>query len=296
MSSSKLQITVAETTPKAAIETVHFNVERTDLSGTLFSPAGPPIAAIVLHGATGVPHRFYRHFARWLAEQGYACLTYDYRDFGASSHGHLRHSKATMVEWGTQDQPAAQRYLEARFPNTPLWVIGHSLGGLMVPFHEGARRISRLITIASGPVRLRDHPWPYRGVAAAFWYGPGAWATRLMGYLPAKALRVGRDLPAGVYWQWRLWCTTEGFYNNDIGHGLPAADWTGFTGDMKVVAIKGDDMVPPAAVWRLMQYYPAASKRQLTVHPNEYGLKSIGHINAFAPQNAAIWPSLIANA
>lgn len=279
--------------PVAGVENVKFRADRAELCGTLHKPAGPPRALVVLHGATGVPHRYYRHFAAWLSEQGYACLTYDYRDFGASSQGPVKRSKATMAEWGIQDQSAAQCYIEARFPDVPVWVIGHSLGGLMVPFQSGASRIKRLITVASGPVHIKDHPWPYRGVAAVFWYGPGAWATRVLGYLPAKALRVGRDLPAGVYWQWRRWCTTQGFYLGDVGHDLPVPDWRAFTGDMKVVAVKGDAMVPPAAVWRGMQNYPEANKRQMTVRPEDYGLKNVGHIGAFAPQNAAIWPSLI---
>ena len=274
-------------------EHVTFRADRALLSGTLYHPAGVPKAAIVLHGATGVPHRYYRHFAAWLAEQGYISLTYDYRDFGKSAKGPLKRSKATMAEWGVLDQSAAQRFLESKVPDVPLWVIGHSLGGLMVPFQCGADRISRLITIASGPVHLRDHPWPYRAVAASFWYGPGAWATRLMGYLPAKALRIGSDLPAGVYWQWRRWCTTRGFYLGDVGRGLPVPDWKAFAGELKVVAIEGDDLVPPAAVWRGMQNYPQASKRQLTLRPSDYGLNNVGHIGVFAARNIAIWPSLI---
>ena len=277
------------------VEDVKFRADRAQLSGMLFRPAGTPKAAIVLHGATGVPHRFYRHFAGWLAGQGYACLTYDYRDFGASASGHLKRSKATMADWGLLDQSAAQRTLEAAVPGVPLWVIGHSLGGLMVPFQEGANRIARLITVASGPTHLFDHPWPYRAVAAAFWYGPGAWATRLMGYLPAKALRIGADLPAGVYWQWRRWCTTRSFYLGDVGRGLPVPDWKAFDGAMKVVAIEGDNLVPPVTVWRGMEHYPEASKRQFTVRPSDYGLKQVGHIGVFAPQNAVIWPSLIAH-
>ena len=279
--------------PCAVVENVKFRADRAQMTGTLHRPDGAPTAAIVLHGATGVPHRYYRHFASWLAGQGYACLTYDYRDFGASANGHLRQSKATMAEWGVKDQSAAQRVIEETFPDAPLWVIGHSLGGLMVPFQEGANRISRLITIASGPVHLRDHPWPYRAVAAAFWYGPGPLATKVLGYLPAKALRIGRDLPAGVYWQWRRWCTTHSFYLGDVGRGLPVPDWKAFTGEMKLVAIADDDLVPSAAVWRHMQSFPEARKRQLTLNPDDFGVGKIGHIGVFDRTKAAVWPKLI---
>jgi predicted alpha/beta hydrolase len=102
------------------------------------------------------------------------------------------------------------------------------------------------------------------------------------------------DLPAGVYWQWRRWCTTHGFYLADIGRSLPMPNWTALQGKAKFVAISDDGHVPPAAVWRLMQHYPEAVKSQLTLRPEVFGLKSIGHIAAFSPRNAVLWPQIIA--
>lgn len=270
-----------------------FRADRAELAGRLFRPKGRAKAAIVLHGAVGVKQRYYRHFARWLAEQGYTCLTYDYRDFGASGRGHLRRSKATMVDWGMRDQTAAQRALEAASEDAPLWVIGHSMGGFMMPFQEDVARVERLITVASGPVHYSDHPWRYRAVALAFWYGPPAWATGLLGYLPARAMRIGHDLPSGVYWQWRRWCTSREFNLGDVGRDLPVPDWKAFRGRLKAVAIADDDVIPPACVWRGMQNFPKARKRQQVVRPAEYGLKKIGHLGVFKPECAAVWPGLL---
>lgn len=275
-------------------EELQFRADRALLSARLFRPAtATPHAAIVLHGATGVPQGYYRDFAAWLAAQGYACLTYDYRDFGASAQGHMRTSNATMADWGVADQTAAQAQMAALFPQSPLWVIGHSLGGMMVPFQASVNRIDRLITVASGPVHLSDHPWPYRAVAALFWHGPPALATALLGYLPARAFRFGPDLPAGVYWQWRRWCTTRGFYTCDAGRSLPMPEFRAYDGPMKLVAVADDQMVPPAAVWRLMQSYPEARKRQLVLHPGDHGLPRIGHIGAFHRKNAVLWPEIM---
>ena len=82
-----------------------------------------------------------------------------------------------MADWGVQDQPAAQAALKARLPDTPLWVIGHSLGGFMLPFQPDTAEIARLITVASGAAYVGDHPWPYRAMALLFWYGPGPLAA-----------------------------------------------------------------------------------------------------------------------
>ena len=272
---------------------VSFRADVVTLNGTLFRPAGPPRAAAVLHGATGVPARFYRHFARWLAAQGIACLTYDYRDFAGSSSGSLRRSQATLARWGLGDQPAAQAALEREYPGVPVWVIGHSLGALMVPFHPRAHAISRLISVASGPVHTSDHPLRIQAQVRAFWFGLGPLATAMLGYLPGKALGLGADLPAGVYWQWRRWCTTQGFYLGDIGRDLPMPDWNAFRGDMRVVAVSDDGMVPPSAVWRLMQHYPEARKQQKVIHRTS---GRIGHVSLFAERNRSLWPDIIAEA
>lgn len=290
MAEAGLRIVIAE--PK--MESVRFRADMASLCGTLHRPGTDPRAAIVLHGATGVPQSYYQPFARWLAEQGYACLTYDYRDFGASAKGPLRQSKAKMADWGLGDQPAAQAELERLVPDTPVWVIGHSLGGLMVPFHSGADRISRLIGVASGPVHLTDHPFRARPKVRAFWHGPGPLATLAFGYLPGAKLGLGADIPSGVYWQWRRWCNSHGFFLRDIGGTLPMPDWPAMRGRAKFVAVADDEMVPPAAVWRLMQYYPEALKTQLTLRPAEFGLKKIGHIAAFSARNRAVWPEILA--
>ncbi len=274
----------------ATMEEISFRADMATLTGHLFRPLGRPKAAAVLHGATGVPARYYQAFATWLAEQGIACLTYDYRDFGASASRPVRASRATLVDWGLGDQPAALNALERSVGQTPLWVIGHSIGGLMMPFHPNAGKVSRLITVASGPVHTSDHPGLWQLYARNFWWGPPAWAAAAVGYYPGRALRLGSDLPKGVYDQWRRWCTTRGFYMADIGHSLPAPNWQAFQGDMRVVAVADDGMVPPSAVWRLMQHYPEARKRQAVLRPRA---GPVGHIAAFSERNRALWPRII---
>ncbi|WP_227286845.1 MULTISPECIES: alpha/beta hydrolase family protein [Paracoccaceae] len=274
---------------------VEFRSGVAKLSGTLFHTARRPRAVVVLHGATGVPHGYYRHFATWLAlERNIACLTYDYRDFGASARGPLKASKATMGDWGVHDQYAARLAAARMLPDVPIWVVGHSLGGLMLPFQPDPEQVARVITVASGPVHFRDHPWHFRPVAAALWYGAGPAATAMLGYLPGRVLRLGEDLPSGVFWQWRRWCTTPGFNAGDYGRALPLPDIRGVRAPVTFVAMADDQMVPPEAVWRLMPYYVEAPKRQVTIRPEDFGLGPIGHIGFFRRGNAPIWDRVLA--
>lgn len=67
-----------------------------NLIGRIHRPRGTPTAIAVLNRALGVAAQFFGAFTTWLAQtKGIACLTYDYRDFGASAarpmNEHCRH-------------------------------------------------------------------------------------------------------------------------------------------------------------------------------------------------------------
>jgi predicted alpha/beta hydrolase len=263
-----------------------------ELVGRLYAPEGRPNAAVVLNSATGVPQTFYTHFARWLAaERGMACLTYDYRGMGRSWAGPMQQVAADMSDWGIRDQVAARRAMRRAVPDTPMWVIGHSLGAMVLPNQPEMQDVVRVIGIASGMVHHSDHPWPYRALALNFWFGLGPIATVLCGYLPAKSLRFGEDLPAGVFWQWRKWCTSRTFYDADLGPRMPAPDWKS-RAHVRLHSFADDDLIPPQCVDRLRDVYGAGAEH-VSIDPKDHGLESIGHLGAFSRRNSAIWPTLI---
>jgi len=122
-----------------------------------------------------------------------------------------------------------------------------------------------------------------------FWFLFGPLATRLLGYTPGRRFGFGADLPQGVFWQWRRWCLTRWFEGRD----MPVPDWYRVTAKMKFVAVSDDIALPPKVVWRGMRNYPAASKHQLTLRPDAFGLTRIGHIGAFARSNSVLWPEIM---
>ncbi|WP_245294470.1 alpha/beta hydrolase family protein [Rhizobium aegyptiacum] len=263
------------------------------LSGRYFAPMGAVRANLVLHGATGVPARYYRAFATWAAEQGIGVLTYDYRDFGASRRGPIRESRATMADWGIADQAAAEAALLELAPDGPVWLLGHSLGGLMFPFRRHDKRVARIITVGSGFAHVTDHPWNYRPTVVAFWYLVGPVATALAGYLPGRRLLLGADLPAGIYWQWRRWCTSRNFFKSDVGKSLPEPDFTAPRLDLTMLTMADDVVVPPAAVWRYAAAFPQTSVNRRMLRPEEFGLKSLRHIEVMSERSAPAWPAIL---
>ncbi len=264
------------------------------LRGHLFRPKGTPRAAMVLHGATGAPAGFYRAFAQWaVAERDLAVLTYDYRDFGGSARRPVRSSRATLADWGRHDQAAALATLTQMLPDTPLWVLGHSLGGLWLGWHESMTGVARAVTIGSGLVHVTDHPARYRWKARLFWSPPMRGLGLVAGYMPGRVLGLGADLPRGVYEDWRRWCTTPGWHLSDVGRTLPLPDPQRIKCNLRMIAVADDDLVPAAAVWRAQSLYPEAMKQQLVLRPEDFGLKTIGHIAPLHRRNAVLWPTIL---
>ncbi|MCK0169157.1 alpha/beta hydrolase [Jannaschia sp. S6380] len=271
-------------------EAVTIELGDTRLCGRLYRPGGAVRAAAVLNGATGVPARFYAAFAEWLArERGIACLIWDYRDFGWS--GDARDSPATMNDWGIADSQAARDWLTRACPDVPLWVIGHSLGGMMLPFQRDLGGIARVICVAAGAVHVGDHPWPYQAVARAFWSPVLPWLARRAGYVPLHRLRLGHDLPRGVYLQWRRWCTTHGFHAADPD--LPDPDATALNCPMRIVAVADDALCPPVSVWRLGASYPAARQTRVLLRPEAFGLARLGHLHVLGARGHAAWAEVV---
>jgi predicted alpha/beta hydrolase len=243
----------------------------------------------------GFPARFYQDFAAWFsAEHHAAILTYDYRDFGWSLDRPLAQSEAGLRDWAIGDQSAALSYLISRFPSLTPHVIGHSLGAQWLAFHDDVARIGRVSAVASGPGYWLDHPWPMRLQATAFWWLAGPVAALVTGYLPGRALGLGADIPAGVYWEWRKLCLRPGYHRSQWGEDYPQPRLEDARFKLGIVAIADDMLIAPHMVRKLPAFYPYAQISEVLIDPAQLGLKAIGHGGAFLARNKACWPLIAA--
>ncbi len=261
------------------------------LAGLLFEPDGPIEDVIVISGATGVPRNFYKSFAKWCAdERQSACLIYDYRDFGASAVNAVKNSNVDMFDWAVKDQQAAIQFAIEMFPKHKITLIGHSLGGMFLQYQSEkfGNNIKRAITVASGSGYWLQHPLWYIPVVTMFWWLVGPLSTKVLGYTPGKALGFGSDLPAGVYWQWRRWCTSREFYDVDRPEYIPDTD-AKINFPVSMFTFSDDQMIPRKAVEFLQGFYDSDGVSVTSLDPALFGLKKVGHIHAFAKRNKAAW-------
>lgn len=273
----------------AAGEAVHFaSHDGTSLHGRWFAPPGPPWAGVLVAAAMGVEAEYYAPFARWLAAQGAAVLSFDYRGIGESrGAGSLRGLRADIDVW-TADEDAALLELARRSAGAPLAIVGNSLGAQVAASLPSRERLRGLVAVSMGSGYVGHLVPRFKPQARLFLHLVGPLASRLWGYFPGKRLGVVGDLPLGVMRQWRRWClspeyllSAEGRHALYRGAGFPV-----------VSLYAADDEMLGEAGARMM-FEAHGNGRAFEVLRPEDGPR-IGHLGLFKDRHRARhWPRLL---
>ncbi len=260
------------------------------LAATIYEPSAPPRAVVLMTSATAVPRGFYAKFARYLAEQGFKVVTFDYRGIGGSrpKSGTLRGFGAKMRDWAALDITAAVDYASALTNGKPLLYVGHSFGGQALGQLPNNHKVSRAFFAASqiGYWKLFPAPEKYRVWFMLRILGP--FASAIFGYVPGK-LGMGEDLPKGVFMEWAGWCMKPRYLYDDAT--LDARrNFPNYKGALRAVGMSDDDWAPPVAVAGLLAGYTSTDPEHITVTPQSAGVKKIGHFGFFRePSREPLW-------
>jgi predicted alpha/beta hydrolase len=290
------------------------------LGARWFEPAHEPARAVaVVNAATGVPQRFYRHFAQWLAARGYAVLTYDYRGIGESRQGPLRADAARMRDWALLDMPAAlaeatrrrqaggaaPRHgigarrgraggsLEGLPGDLPLLLVGHSFGGNAIGLADGFEQADALLGVAAQSGDWRNWPSRHRWLTHAFFHALLPAAAHLLGTAPGWVLGgSGAGLPKGVALDWARWGRRRGYLFTDPDLAAHLQHYQDFRGPAHLWHISDDwTYGPAAAVDALAAQFSAARVERPALDAAALHSGRIGHFGAFrAEPGRRIWP------
>lgn len=259
------------------------------LGASLYEPVGAPRATVLLLGGTGIPRRFYAPFAAHLADRGLLTLTLDFRGVGSSRPASLRGFDATKQDWARLDASAAFDWLERRAPDLPRLVVGHSVGGQLLGLLDRPEAIDAVATFGTGFGYWGNMPAPYKWFVASLWYVGIPAATSLFGYMPAKRLGLGEDLPAGVAREWARWGRRADYFTGELaaepGFAALRAPWL-------AVYASDDEIATPENASGLLSLYPHADKETRVLRPEERNLPAIGHLGLFSRRRRALWPEI----
>jgi len=130
-----------------------------ELAGRAWLPERPERAVLLVHGWAEHSGR-YEHVGAWLAGRGCAVHAYDHRGHGLSAgpRGHLRRFDELL-----DDLECALARLRTAQPALPLFVVGHSMGGLVTAAFAALRAPEIAGAATSGAaLAVADAPSPAR--------------------------------------------------------------------------------------------------------------------------------------
>jgi predicted alpha/beta hydrolase len=257
------------------------------LEGSYFEPVGAPRGSVLLLSGTGIPRRFYAPFAGHLARRGFGTLTLDYRGIGSSRPERWRRFEASKQDWARLDFSGGFDWVERRVPDRPRFVVGHSVGGQLLGLMARPEAIDGVVTFGTSFGYWRHMRGAYGWMVGGLWYVGIPLLTGLFGYMPASALGLGEDLPAGVAREWARWGRRADYFIGELG------DQPGFAAlDAPWLALyaEDDEIARPANAAPLLDLYRNAETRVRTLVPADHGHDAIGHLGFFRRGKSDLWP------
>jgi predicted alpha/beta hydrolase len=263
------------------------------LAGMRFMTAARPKAIVVLPSAMGVKQDFYAPFAQFLAQQGFAVLTFDYRGMGLSVPEKFKRSlrgfRADLFDWAEHDYNAALHTARSWQEDVPLLVIGHSLGGQLPGLLPDNHLIDGIITIAAGSGYWRDNAPQLKRFVWFMWYFAVPLYTRLYGYFPGKRMKKVGDLPKGVIFQWSQWCRSRHYVVDGAGQPIRTG-YDRIRAPVLSLSFTDDEMMSRRSIDSLHGFYRNAPVERFHIAPDDVGARRIGHFGFFRPQfQSTLW-------
>ncbi len=268
-------------------------VDGVQLAAKIFEPEASNRKLFLINSATGVKQQVYFSFAKYLAENGFTVITYDYRGVNESKPEKLKGFNASMRLWGTLDFKTLTDFIKENYNDYRKFCLGHSVGALILGMNKDSAIFEKFIFVATQNSYLRNLPWKI-AVTAFFGFGIALpVSTGLCGYFPAQFFGLGETLPKGVAYDWRtlifnkkstvrLFETVDHDYSKSL------------TQEAFIIHAEDDPWITMKGMESLMQNgYPNLKKTYREIKVSESPKKEIGHINFFRNFNKNLWKMVL---
>ena len=249
---------------------------------------------VLICPATGIIKQFYHYFADWLADQGFDVMVFDFRGIGESLHGPLKNSRASIVQWGQLDIPAAVDALLIKTNTQQVYLLGHSAGGQLIGIMPNHSKVAKVIAVSGSTGHVKGLSGRTKILAPIMFKGIFPLARLTLGYGPTNAIGMGENLPKDVAREWAQFCSKPGYVINAIGKTVKEDFHTSIKIPVTVLWSSDDEIATHSNVKDLLRLYPNAKTNMIELKPSAFGHKNIGHMLMFKRSHQNIWP-VIAN-
>ena len=259
------------------------------LAAVLTRPPARARAILVINSAMGVPHRIYAPFARFMAQQGIVSLRYDYRGISGSAPASLRGFEGSLLDWAQLDYPSAVAAARREYPDVPLVLLGHSVGGQIFGLDRASLEATALIGVAAQSGYWRHWDGAGRVGLWSLWHIFIPSLTPTLGFFPASLFGMGENLPRNVALQWAA-CGRHPEYVRNPDWGAKEQHYESIGAPLLSIGMADDFFAPPRSVDAFRRWFPRSAVTSVTVPTTE----RLGHFGWFREsQGAPHWRAML---
>ena len=245
----------------------------------LFACETPDAPVLLLFPAMGMKAPYYFKLAEHINQQGFHFACTDLRGNGPSHRSPSWLHNFSYHEMLEQDWPAAIEKIKHNLPNSPLFLMGHSLGGQLSCCYAALHpdNISGVILIASGTVHYKTYRQKWRTLFGTqfLWY-----TSAVIGYLPGTKLGFAGNEARGVMRDWAYNARTGRYRikNKNQSNALEGT-MSQFKKPILAITFDGDKLSPHGAMQALLDKFHNAHKTHIRTSALELGVKKLDHFN-----------------
>lgn len=265
-----------------------------ELAALYGTPVDGSVGTVVISAATAVKKEFYINFGKYLIQNGYNILLFDYRGVGGSAPQELKESKAYIHEWGTLDMNAVLNYLIQEKGLSSITWLGHSIGAQLTGFLKQTEHIKKVIAVNAAVGYWGYFPFPKKIVIWALWYLISPVLVKIYGYGTMKKVGWGENLPKNVLMEWRDWCMNKNYYMDFLKKNFSTDKFYDFKVPLTFVYTSDDYIANDKTTPLMLQFFPNAVTNIINLQVEKYTAHKAGHTGIFRKKfEKDLWVPLV---
>lgn len=258
--------------------------------------ATSPKAIVVINPSTATKTEYYLPFAKYLCENQFNVVIWNYRGFCDSKATPLANTNYSYSDIGRFDIPAVIKKIKMLYPDLPLYCIGHSAGGQQIGFTNCHKAIDAMIAVAVSSGYFGNMQLLYRLKALFFFKIFTPITAKLFNYIPAKKISPMESLPVRFTKEWGQWCNEkEWFFSGKVaGNTAPSDFFVNYNTPTVVITADDDEICSEPNIrnfWKNIE--TNASLQFVRYKAAKFDSKAIGHLGYFRRRNSFIWNDIL---
>jgi len=227
----------------------------------------------------GVLSKYYEPLAIEMQKKGWIAITTDLRGNGNSS---VQVSKTTNFgyhEMITYDWPAIISKAREKFPNNPLFIVGHSLGGQLSTLYASINpnQVNGIVLIAACSVYFNGWSFPHN-IGVLVGTQCASIISKLFGYFPGRKIGFAGTEAKQVMEDWAHNCLTGRYELSNKSQNFEEL-LSNLEIPVLAISFLGDGFAPGRAVKNLCRKMNRASVTYIQLKSDVTDTNKLDHFN-----------------